>query len=354
MPTLPAPPSPELLYLLAGDEEDLLAALREPPARGCRRGAATSCRPEAAASVVSALPFDLAVQVFDEPELDRRGDIIELLEERRAVPLIDAMSADQQADLFRELPEKDRARLLARRSSPTHATRLKLLLRISTGHGGRHHDDGVRLDAHDLDRASRRSSHIGEVGRRQGDGLRDLRASSPTRSARARRLAARAACCADREQTRRRGRRSARADHASRRSTDREEVARLISKYNLLAVPVVDDGRPRARHRHGRRRDRRDRPRADGRRAEVRRHGGARRAVHARSASGAMIRKRAGWLCALFLGEMLTATAMGHFEARDRAGGRAGAVHPADHQLRRQLGLAGDVAHHPRAWRCAR
>ena len=29
---------------------------------------------------------------------------------------------------------------------------------------------------------------------------------------------------------------------------------------------------------------------------------------------GAMIKKRAGWLCALFLGEMLTATAMGYFE----------------------------------------
>jgi magnesium transporter len=28
----------------------------------------------------------------------------------------------------------------------------------------------------------------------------------------------------------------------------------------------------------------------------------------------AMVKKRAGWLCALFLGEMLTATAMGHFE----------------------------------------
>ena len=27
-----------------------------------------------------------------------------------------------------------------------------------------------------------------------------------------------------------------------------------------------------------------------------------------------MLRKRAGWLCALFIGEMLTATAMGHFE----------------------------------------
>jgi len=30
---------------------------------------------------------------------------------------------------------------------------------------------------------------------------------------------------------------------------------------------------------------------------------------------GKMIRKRAGWLCALFLSEMLTATAMQHFEA---------------------------------------
>ena len=33
------------------------------------------------------------------------------------------------------------------------------------------------------------------------------------------------------------------------------------------------------------------------------------------SASSPMIKKRAGWLAALFLGEMLTATAMGHFEA---------------------------------------
>ncbi len=29
---------------------------------------------------------------------------------------------------------------------------------------------------------------------------------------------------------------------------------------------------------------------------------------------GRMLRKRAGWLAALFIGEMLTATAMGHFE----------------------------------------
>ena len=44
---------------------------------------------------------------------------------------------------------------------------------------------------------------------------------------------------------------------------------------------------------------------------------------------GAMIRKRAGWLCALFLGEMLTATAMQHFEGEISKRRRAGAVHPA-------------------------
>ncbi len=63
-------------------------------------------------------------------------------------------------------------------------------------------------------------------------------------------------------------------------STDREEVARVIAKYNLLAVPGRRRGRARTRHRHRGRRDRRDRPRADGGRAEVRRYGGPRRAVH--------------------------------------------------------------------------
>ena len=52
----------------------------------------------------------------------------------------------------------------------------------------------------------------------------------------------------------------------------------------------------------------------DGGRAEVRRPGGARRAVSARSNFLTMIRKRAGWLCALFLSEMLTASAMQYYQ----------------------------------------
>jgi magnesium transporter len=53
---------------------------------------------------------------------------------------------------------------------------------------------------------------------------------------------------------------------------------------------------------------------------------------------GAMIKKRAGWLCVLFLSEMLTATAMQHFEGELAQAVVLHALHPADHELRRQLG----------------
>ena len=54
-----------------------------------------------------------------------------------------------------------------------------------------------------------------------------------------------------------------------------------------------------------------------------------------------MVKKRGGWLSALFLGEMLTATAMGYFEDEIEEGDRAGDVYAADYQQRRQLRVAG-------------
>jgi magnesium transporter len=95
--------------------------------------------------------------------------------------------------------------------------------------------------------------------------------------------------------------------------TDREDVARLIGKYNLLAVPVVDRSR-----------------RLLGivtvddvidalikeQTEDLQKLGGveALDVPYTEISFGRMLRKRAGWLCALFLGEMLTATAMGRFE----------------------------------------
>jgi len=95
--------------------------------------------------------------------------------------------------------------------------------------------------------------------------------------------------------------------------TDREDVARLISKYNLLAIPVVDDGN----HILGivTVDDILDALVSETT-EDVQKFGGmeALDQPYMEISLGKMIQKRAGWLCALFLGEMLTATAMGHFE----------------------------------------
>jgi len=95
--------------------------------------------------------------------------------------------------------------------------------------------------------------------------------------------------------------------------TDREEVARLISKYNLLAVPVLDE----AQHILGivTVDDVIDAIVSE-QTQQAQRLGGveALDKPYTQIGFGTMIKKRAGWLCVLFLSEMLTATAMQHFE----------------------------------------
>jgi magnesium transporter len=308
MPTLPAPPSPELLYLLAGDAEDLLAACEN--LRPADVAEALNQLPvEAAAKVVAALPFNLAAQLLDEPELDRRGEIFERLDEETAVPLIEAISSDQQVELFRTLKDTDRARLFHLLDAPTRDA-LKLLLAYPpSSAGGIMSTEFVGVPATwTVDQVKR---HISEVGEAKETvyaiyvlnpkdqrleavvSLREIMQANP---------AYRVIAVAD-----------------SRRPvtvgplTDREDVARLISKYNLLAIPVVDD----ASHVLGivTVDDVIDALISE-QTEDVQKFGGmaATDEPYMQISLGAMIRKRAGWLCALFLGEMLTAGAMGHFQ----------------------------------------
>jgi len=92
-----------------------------------------------------------------------------------------------------------------------------------------------------------------------------------------------------------------------------EDVARLIRKHNLLALPVVsEDG-----HMLGivTVDDVIDTMIAD-QTEDAQKFGGmeALGKPYTKISFAGMIHKRAGWLCALFLGEMLTASAMQHFE----------------------------------------
>ncbi|HET7599858.1 MAG TPA: magnesium transporter [Gemmatimonadales bacterium] len=303
-----APPTPELLYLLSGDEEDFATAVADfLPADIAE--ALTELPPDAATRVVAALPFHRAVQLFDEPQFTRRGEIIERLDAAQAVPLIEAMSSDQQVELFRELSDEARARLGHVLDAPTRQ-QLDLLMRYPpTSAGGIMTTEFLAVPPDWT--VERVQAYIREVGQgketvyaiyvvdprdqrlRHVVSLRELLAAGP---------ASRVVDVGE-----------ARKLVTVRPYTDQEDVARLISKYNLLAIPVVDDGQ----HVLGIVTvddiiDALVRETTE----DVQKLGGmeALEEPYMEISFRSMVQKRAGWLCALFLGEMLTATAMGHFE----------------------------------------
>ncbi|MEO8090898.1 MAG: magnesium transporter [Gemmatimonadales bacterium] len=300
--------SPKLLDLSSGHPAEFAELVARMQAADVVE-ALRDLTPAAAGRVIAALPFDLAVQVLDDPDLEDRAAIIRSLDHMIAGALLDAMSADQQARLFRGLPEAERARLLPALHRQAQEA-LKLLLRYPPEKAGGFMtteflsvppawtvEETLRLiqrvggaketvyAIYVVDPTDGRLRHVvslqelvlsdrGKVVTEIG-GLRQLVTVDP--------------------------------------GTDREDVARLISRYDLLALPVVDQA---------------------GRilgivtvddvidvlvaeqTEDVQKFGGleALDEPYNRIGFATMIRKRAGWLTALFIGEMFTATAMGRFE----------------------------------------
>jgi magnesium transporter len=300
--------TPELLYLLAGDPADfahVVAGMRAADVAEALRDLA----PAAAVCVIAALPFDLAVQVLDDPDLEHRVAIIQAMAVGTAGPLIDAMSPDQQAELFRELPEEEQDRLLRALDRRTQSA-LELLLKYPPETAGgimttefltvpstATADDALRLIRrvgggketvyviYVVDPADARLRHVVS--------LRELVLSDPVVQIMEIGVPRKLLTVGP--------------------YTDREEVARLISKYDLLAIPVVD-------------KDQRilgivtvddviDALVAETT-EDVQKFGGMEALDEPYMAISLrrMLQKRAGWLAALFIGEMLTATAMGYFE----------------------------------------
>jgi len=300
--------APELLYLLTGDPAEfaqVVATMQPADVAEALRALA----PEAAARVIAALPFDLAVLVLDEPELENRLDIVRAMDVKAFGPLVGAMSADQQAELFREMPQEERARLLPA-LHPKAQEALQLVLRYPPETaGGIMTTEFLSVPAtwtvdetlHLIRRVggAKETVYAVYVVEAEGGRLRHV-------------VSLRELVLSDRSRPV--------AEVGSTRkllsvspTTDREDVARMISKYDLLAVPVVD---------------------ADGRilgivtvddvidalvaetTEDVQKFGGmeALDEPYMEISLPRMLRKRAGWLAALFIGEMLTATAMGHFE----------------------------------------
>lgn len=299
--------APELLYLLAGDPAELAETLASMRAVDVAE-MLDELPADAAARVMAALPLDLAVQVFDEPELEQRVGIVAHLAEPAAVPLIEAMSSDQQANLFRDMEEPQRTRLMAALEPETRQS-LSLILRYPPESAG-----GIMttefLAVPPFWTVDRALQHIGEVG-----GGKETVYAVYVVDDRGRLMhvvSLRELIIAPRDQ------RvievgSWRRPLTVSPLTDREEVAQIISKYDLLAVPVVD---PQQHVLGIVTVDDVIDALVQEETEDVQKLGGmeAFEEPYLEIQLPRMVRKRAGWLSALFLGEMLTATAMSHFE----------------------------------------
>jgi magnesium transporter len=262
-----------------------------------------------AAAVLLALPFERAVEVLDQPEFTGAPAALALFPDERASAFLGAMSADRVTDIVEEIDGPVRARLLKRLDSETHAAVTRLLSYPEHSAGSLMTTEFGSVPA--TWTVAETLQHIRHVERSRETVyaiyVRDPDSGALVHAVPLRRLIS--------------GDPTAVIDTLapSHRpvtvtpEVDREDVARLISKYNLLAVPVVDA----VNHVIGivTVDDVIDAMIAETT-EDVHKLGGMEALDQPYNQIGffPMIRKRAGWLSVLLVGEMLTASAMQIYE----------------------------------------
>lgn len=261
------------------------------------------------AHVLAALPFERAVEVLDQPELAAASEALTLLPDQQAGALLSAMSADRAADVFQEFDEATRARLSGRLDRQTRSDLKKLLAYPEHSAGSIMTTEFVSVPSNWT--VQQTLDHIRRVERSRETVYAIYVLDSVTRRL-VRAVSLRRLISGDPEAPVE----SVVPAHKPISVTpeiDREDVARLITKYDLLSVPVID---------------------ADDQligivtfddvidamiaetTEDVQKLGGMEALDQPYNEIGfaAMIRKRAGWLSILLVGEMLTASVMQFFE----------------------------------------
>ena len=266
--------------------------------------------PQVAAAILQNLPLETTVAGLDTPSLRDAGAIIEAIPRDRVVPMLSGMSADRAADVFLELDEPVRSDLLARLDAETKASVRQLLIYPEESAGSLMTTEFVSVPA--TWTVAQTLQHVRMVERSR-ETVYAIYILDPRSKVLLRALPLRRLITADPNA-------SVLAAAPTRRPVTisplagRDEAARLISKYDLLAVPVVDgtgqlvgivtvdDVIDAIVERQT---------------EEVQRFGGMEAIDEPYMDIGfaKMIRKRAGWLCALFVSEMLTTSAMQGFQS---------------------------------------
>jgi magnesium transporter len=264
---------------------------------------------DAAATAAAALPMQRVVDMFDRPELQRAAAIVALLPPATAAALLAGMADDRAADLFSELDADTRAALIGRLDAGSRAAIQRLMRYPPNTAGSLMSTEFVSVPARWT--VADTLDHVRRVERSRETVyaiyVLDDATSALLRMVTLRRLITgdpAAPILSVAQET---------PPVAATPLLDQEEVARLIRRHDLLAIPVVDE----ARHVLGivTVDDVLDALIAESN-EDVQKFGGMEASDKPYMKIGfvEMLRKRAGWLSALFLGEMLTASAMQHFE----------------------------------------
>lgn len=298
---------------------DILALLEESP--GDVVAETEELHPANLADVAEALPREQLVQLMRLLPPARAADVLEYLDEELRAELLDALSTRQAAELVSQMTPDDRADALEDLEDERAE---EILLEIPSEARG----ETERLLAYEPDSAG--GLMTTEFVSVPEDATVEAALENVRALARAGRREAMDAIYATEPGGRLRGVFSLRellaapsgsrvSDIASQdvvsvlASADREEVARLTSKYDLVAVPVIDaQGRPLGVITVDDVIDAIEEEQTE----DVQRLGAVEplEAPYFQSSFWSIARKRFVWLLLLFITEMFTGTAMRHYE----------------------------------------
>jgi magnesium transporter len=265
--------------------------------------------PEKAGALLSRMDFRAAVNILDQAGLEHGAALVEAMGPERSVPLLAEIAADRRAAIFRKM-DRDEASTLLTLLPPEARGELERLLSYDPDTAGgimtteffrarpewtvAQSLDAIRTSAPALETVYAVYILDPQGVLIQAISLRELVSADPQAPI----LSIG----------------SGRRTFSVTPDEPREKVARLISKYDLSATPVLDEsGRILGIVTVDDVID----AIIDTDTEDAQKQGGmeALDAPYMATSFFAMIRKRGGWLAALFLSEMLTASAMQHFES---------------------------------------
>src|SRR5262247_4251347 len=190
-----------------------------------------------AAAVLMMLPFSRAIELFDQPTMTRRPAILEKLDPVRAAHIIEGLAADERTDIIQGMGLTERRRVLAKVSTEVKTELEHLLQYEEHTAGGIMTTEFVRLGPEMT--VGDALKHIRSVAREK-ESIYACYVLEPETEGLLGAVSLRDLVMAEFDMP---------ITEVMRRKPvtvhtgdDQETVANKIAKYNLLAVPVLEDG----------------------------------------------------------------------------------------------------------------